>query len=312
MIDKLYIMYENGTCVFEKIYYSSLDTIQTDSQLFTGFLTAIGGFAAEALGSGLQSIHLQTGEQLAIMKHESKIIGICIADGRDHDKLISSLLKKILDRFYQLFKKEVDLVDASLLGKTKKFDNELDAILKNKATSRANWKMALGICIGFGILGFLLIIFLNRTILRNFPGPLFIAILYDPLYMLFFNILGSSIGGILALIMFFVALLFFIPSAIAGFLAGNRIRGLMAGFIITSVAYITLILASVEIMASLGLDLQGWFLSLSPLIFFLTFSVSYSAGYIAERLQLYDFPEPDKEMGKVERALRSIKEKIGL
>ncbi|MFX0133877.1 MAG: hypothetical protein ACFFDN_09545 [Candidatus Hodarchaeota archaeon] len=312
MIDKLYIMYQNGVCVFEKIYYTSLETIKTDSQLFTGFLTAIGGFAAEALGSGLQSMHLQTGEQLAIMRHESNMIGICIADGRDHDKLISSLLKKILDRFYQIFKKEIDITDASLLGKTDKFGKEVDAILKNKASSRANWKMVLGIIIGFGLLGLLTYGFLNRTFLRNLPGPLFLAIGSDPIYILFINNLGSSIGGILALIMFFVAILFFIPSVLTGFLSGNRSRGLIAGTIITIIAYITLTLATVQIKANLGVDLKGWFLSLSPLIFFLTLSVSYCAGYIAERIHLYPFPEPDKEKGKLEKILGSIKEKIGL
>ena len=66
------------------------------------------------------------------MKHESGVIGICIADGRDHDKLISSLMRKILDRFYQIFKKDVDVMAASLLGKTDKFGKEVDAILKHK------------------------------------------------------------------------------------------------------------------------------------------------------------------------------------
>ncbi|NVM03981.1 MAG: hypothetical protein HWN67_16740 [Candidatus Helarchaeota archaeon] len=312
MIDKIYIMYNNGVCVFEKIYYTSLETIKTDSQLFTGFLTAIGGFAAEALGSGLQSIHLQTGEQLAIMRHESTMIGICIADGRDHEKLISSLLKKILDRFYQIFKREIDIMDASLLGKTDKFDKEVELILKNKASSRANWKMGVGILIGFGLLALLTIVVLNRTILQYLPGPLFLAIVYDPLYILFFNSIGSSIGAILSLIMFFVAILFFIPSVFAGFLSGNRNRGLFAGIIITIIAYLTLILATVQIKANLGVDLKGWFLSLSPLIFFLTLSVSYCAGYIAERKYLYSFPEQDKKVGKLESVLKSIKEKIGL
>ncbi len=311
MIDKLYIMYENGVCVFEKIYYTSLDTIKTDSQLFTGFLTAIGGFAAEALGSGLQSMHLQTGEQLAIMKHESRMVGICIADGRDHDKLISSLLRKILDRFYEIFKREVDIMDASLLGKTDKFGKEVDSILKNKASSRADWKMGLGILVGFAILGLLTFVILNRTLLENIPSPLFLAI-RNPISAIYIGMLGESIGGILSLIMFFVAILFFIPSVITGYLSGSRVRGLISGTIITVIAYITLILARFQIMARLGLDLKDWFFSLSPLILFLTLSVSFSAGYIAERLHLYTFPEPDKEMGKLDRILKSIKDKIGL
>jgi len=284
----------------------------TDSQIFAGFLSAIGSFAAEALGSGLQAIQLQTGEKLAIMRHESGIIGICVADGRDHDKLISALLKKILDRFYGMFKKEIEREDASLVGKTKKFDREVDEILKNKASSRADWKLVLGLIIGFTLLAILSISVLNNTILSHFPGPLFLAFVSNPINILFFNSLGSSIGSILALIMFFVAILFFIPSCIAGFLSGNRSRGLLAGIIITIGAYIALFLASFQINANLGLDLRGWFLSLSPLIFFLTFSVSYSSGYIAERIFLYAFPDKDKKDGKITSLINLMKEKLRL
>ena len=103
MIDKLYIMYEHGSCVFEKVYFTRIDAM-TDTQIFAGFLSAIGSFAAEALGSGLQSILLQTGEKLAILRHNSGMLAICVADGRDHDKLIYSLLNRILVRFYEIFK----------------------------------------------------------------------------------------------------------------------------------------------------------------------------------------------------------------
>lgn len=311
MIDKLYVMYEQGICVFEKVYFTRIDAM-TDTQIFTGFLSAIGSFAAEALGSGLQAIHLQTGEKLAIMKHHSGMLGICVADTRDHDKLISSLLKKILYRFYELFKKEVDVQDASLIGKTKKFGKEVDAILKNKASSRNPWKMALGVGLGFLILTVLTFVALNRTVLSLFPGPIFITFLLDPFYMVFFGSIGESMGRIFALIMYFVAILFFLPSLLAGLLSGTRTKGLIAGLIITIGAYLTLFLAAVQINTAIGLDLRGWFLSLSPLIFFLTLSVAYCGGYITERLFLNKAPEKEKEMGRLEKALSTFKAKIGL
>ncbi|MHA1381312.1 MAG: hypothetical protein ACTSRG_23335 [Candidatus Helarchaeota archaeon] len=311
MIDKLFIMYEHGTCVFEKIYYTRLDAI-TDSQIFSGFLSAISSFAKEALGSGLQSIQLQTGEQLAIMKHDSGIIGICLADGRDHDKLISSLLKKILDRFYQLFKKEIDVQDASLMGKTENFGKEVDAILHKKATTRAPWKMILGVILGFSILAISTFAILNRTVLNSFPGPLFLAIAQNPFYMFLFGLLGEEMGSILAFLMFLISFLFFIPALVIGFFAGNKTKGLFGGLIITLIAYLILFLASVQINANTGLNLKGWILSFSPLILFLTLSVSYVAGYIAERAFLYSSTDYEKKMPKLEGFFNSLKEKIGL
>ena len=60
-----------------------------------------------------------------------------------------------------------------------KFEKEVEKILKNKASSRADWKMGLGLLIGFGLLALLTFMVLNRTIIQNFPGPLFFALLYD-------------------------------------------------------------------------------------------------------------------------------------
>ena len=111
MIHKLYLMFIGGICVFKRIFHTYLDK-EEDSQIFTGFISAIGNFASEALGSTLQSIRLQTGEQLAIMKHEpSNLIVVCVADGRDHDKLLASILLKILGRFYEILQKEIEIIE---------------------------------------------------------------------------------------------------------------------------------------------------------------------------------------------------------
>lgn len=309
MIEKLYIMYEHGSCVFEKVYYTRISAM-ADTQIFTGFLSAIGSFASEALGGGLQSIQLMTGEQLAIMKHgPSKIVGVCIADGRDHNKLISSLLKKILDRFYSIFKKEIDLQDASLIGKTAKFDKEVESILKNKSSSRTDLKTIMGIILGFIILGILTFGILSRTILRDIPG-IFVVLANNPLFGIFFDNIGNSIGDFLVVIIFFVAIIFLIPSYVSGFISGNRTRGLISGIIITVGTYIILVFAAHIIKNAIGLDLRSWFLGLSPLIFFLTLSSSYVAGYIAERVHLYSFPKESEVSSKFKNTLTSMKEKI--
>lgn len=303
MIHKLYLMFESGICIFEKIYYTHLSK-EEDTQIFTGFISAIGNFASEALGSTLQSIRLQTGEQLAIMKHEvSNLIVVCVADGRDHEKLLASILLKIIERFFEIFKQEIEIEDTSLADKTKNFDKEIDVILRKRVSSRDNKKMFLGVILGLVIMGFLIITALNRTFLNDFPGPLFFAAITNPLMPIFIGSLGESIGMILASLMFFVGLLFILPAFIAGLLSGTRVRGLISGLIIIFGSYLVLTLSAIHLHSGFGLDLRGWFLGISPLIFFLTLSVAFVAGYITERLRLHTVQEPTIKKGKLSKLL---------
>ncbi len=303
MIHKLYLMFESGICIFEKNFFTHLGK-EENTQVFTGFISAIGNFASEALGSTLQSIRLQTGEQLAIMRHEpSKLVVICVADGRDHDKLLASILLKILDRFFEIFKKEIEAEDTSIAEKSKDFEKEIEIILKKKISSRTNFKMFVGIFLGLTILSLLIFIALNRTFLNNFPGPLFFAAMNNPLMLFFIGSIGESIGSILASLMFFIGFLFMLPAFITGFLSGTRVRGLISGFIIIIGTYLILFLSAVRLQVVLGLDLRGWFLGISPLIFFLTLSVSFISGYLAERLRLYTFEEPTIKKGRLSKLL---------
>ena len=300
-------MFAGGICVFEKKFYTYLGK-EEDTQIFTGFISAIGNFALEALGSTLQSIHLQTGEQLAIMKHEtSNLYVVCIADGRDHEKLLATILLKILNRFYRTFKKEIEDENTSLIDKTTNFDNEIDLILEKKVTSRTNRKLVFGLILGLGIMGLLIFIALNRTFLNNFPGPLLFAAINNPLMPIFIGSLGESIGYILASLMFLVGLLFLLPAFIAGFLGGTRVRGLISGLIIIIITYLILILGALR--NTIWLDLKGWFLGISPLIFFLTLSVAFVAGYITERLRLHTFKEPTLKKGRLSKLLIFKKKK---
>ncbi|MFX1452934.1 MAG: hypothetical protein ACFFCM_19010 [Promethearchaeota archaeon] len=304
MIHKLYLMFAGGICVFEKKFYTHLRKEEEDTQIFTGFISAIGNFASEALGSTLQSIHLQTGEQLAIMKHDtSNLYVVCIADGRDHEKLLAKILLKILDRFYGTFKKEIESEDTSLIDKTINFDNEIEIILNKKVTRRTNWKLLLGIILGLGIMTLLIFTALNRMFLHNFPGPLLFAAISNPLMPIFIGSLGESIGYILASLMFFVGILFILPAFVAGYLSGTRVRGLISGLIIITITYLMLILGALRLTNVLWLDLKGWFLGISPLIFFLTLSVAFVAGYFTERLRLHTFKEPTLKKGRLSKLL---------
>ena len=91
MLHSVYITLESGACIYAKHFIES----KIDNQLITGFINALGAFATEALGSEMQSLRLQTGEQLAILRYaegKTPIVGILVADARDNSKLIQNLL----------------------------------------------------------------------------------------------------------------------------------------------------------------------------------------------------------------------------
>ena len=103
MIHSLFLLRENGVCVFEHHWVRTV----VDAQIFSGFITALSSFAIESMGENLQSLKLIKDQRLAILKHHrSPIIGVIIADVRDNGYLLNKILRKILERFYWLFRKD--------------------------------------------------------------------------------------------------------------------------------------------------------------------------------------------------------------
>ncbi|MHA1144310.1 MAG: hypothetical protein ACTSRW_06190 [Candidatus Helarchaeota archaeon] len=65
MFHSIYILKDNGVCLYTRHYKPG----RADDQLISGFMSAFGSFATEALGSELQSIRLRTHERLSILRY---------------------------------------------------------------------------------------------------------------------------------------------------------------------------------------------------------------------------------------------------
>ena len=104
MLHSFFIFSEHGICLFAEHFIET----QIDNQLISGFINALGSFATEALGSGMQSLRLQTGEQLSILRYKDgpiPLLGMVIADSKDNDVLIQNILNEFLSEFCNLFQK---------------------------------------------------------------------------------------------------------------------------------------------------------------------------------------------------------------
>ena len=65
MLNSLFILRENGVCVYERHWIETA----IDPHLFSGFITALIAFAIESMGEKLQSLKLVKDQRLAILKH---------------------------------------------------------------------------------------------------------------------------------------------------------------------------------------------------------------------------------------------------
>jgi len=65
MINSIFILRENGVCVYERHWVET----GIDPHLFSGFITALIAFAIESMGEKLQSLKLVKDQRLAILKH---------------------------------------------------------------------------------------------------------------------------------------------------------------------------------------------------------------------------------------------------
>jgi len=279
VIHRLYVIVESGSAVFEKIW---LQKKSTDTQIFSGFLTALTSFAIEALGSGgLQSIQLMNSEKLAIFRHEQDFVVVVMADDRDNDKLLNSLMEKIADSFYEQFKN--DLNKANMLDIARNFGGTIDEIMKNKTSNRNMRKVIYGTFLSLALLITLFLLSVSR--LLN----------YDALFQL--NPIDfNTVGPYMAAISIFLSTLFFIPSLLAGYISGNKKWGMISASSLMIISFTLLLFTN--ILRPLGanpveFDLIPWLITFSPAIFAITILLGYIGAWIKERTRLYQL-EPDR------------------
>jgi len=294
MLHSLYIVSEHGSCLFAKHF---IDT-QIDNQLISGFINALGSFATEALGSGMQSLKLQTGEQLSILRFDKApipLIGMIIADSRDNDILIRNILNEFLNEFSTIFQKQLRERPVSDITEYNEFRYTVDLMLEKKVASRTNLRTFLGVVAGILMIGIIVLAFIPAIFqLENLnPGDFGVADIifsdgFDPSDLLAIQTLTLTIIGALMLVF---CIIFSLPTIMAGYIAGDRKRGVWAAiFLGLSIGGIILI-SSPFVVEFAEVNAILWYIAFSPLLFLIALVFGYFGGRLKERRKLYPLPE---------------------
>jgi len=290
MLHSLYIIMENGVSVFTKHYKK----MKVDDQLISGFMSALGNFSTEALGADLQSIKLKTGEQLSILKYPyAPILGIVIADSRDHSTLIADILTEILREFTEDYRKQIVAKDPTLLGQTEKFNEIVDKILKGKIASRTILKMIVGNLVSFSLMVFITILIVAGVLrfsefieepFAGFPDISFVDGIDPGEFFTLQTITGTIIGF---LMLIFIGI-FFLPSVLSGYIAGNEKRGIINAILLGLITGVLLFVGGLNRETQFGdFNIFWWFLIFSPLLIFIAITCGYYGGHLKVRRKLW-------------------------
>ena len=299
MFHSLYIVLESGVCIFSKDFIE----VGVESQLITGFLNALGAFATEALGSEMQSLKLQTGEQLSILKYtqsKTPLVGIVIADPRDNSKLIQRLLLRILTEFTSIFKRQLDIEKVMNVNVFKEFSYTVDTILEGKISSRTKSKMFLGVLIGLILMGFILLAFIPLIIRisstgfsnLNLPDIIFSD---GDLSAQELQTLQTIVLVVIGAMMLFTCILFLLPTFLSAYIAGNRQRGIWTAILLGISVAVIILIATPFIKSFLDVNIFLWYVAFSPLLIFLALVCGFYGGRLKEQWRLYPLPTKKSE-----------------
>jgi len=298
LIKSVFVINEHGSCIYER-HYSKLEDV--DSQIFSGFITALGSFALEAMGEDLQALQMAGNQQMVIRRHGVvPIIGVFIADRRDNLTLLNNLLQVILIEFYHSFPKINDPQIKSITDKDEDFKKFLDKTIKSKVSDRSLW--FLGPAAGL-VLAVLAVFFIYQTTIGVLGGiqtlshisiPGFIIDLTDGIDPTEFINIQTLVACGIGAIMVMLSTSFLLPGFVSGVISGSRRKGLWGSLLIVIVTFvITLIIENVNIFPSYQLNIFVFFVLMLPFEVVSIILTGYFGGYFAERRRLWPLPHEE-------------------
>lgn len=297
MIKSVFICNENGTCIFER-HYGKIEEV--DSQVFSGFITALGSFALEAIGEDLQALRMAGNQQMVLRRHMViPILGVIIADRRDNLKLLNNLLQEILIEFHHAFPQDPQNPQMkSITDKDPKFKNYLDGLIKGRVSDRTFWFLGpvLGLVLSVVFVYLIFVVFIGLAgnwFFTQFRTNLIIDLTDGMDATEFFNVQTTFMIG-MGIFMFVILWTFLIPGFFSGILSGSRRKGLYGSFIITVGAFtLTIIFETVELVPNYDLNIFVIFTVMLPFVLLLNGTTGYLGGYIAERRRLWPLPHEE-------------------
>ncbi|MBD3228159.1 MAG: hypothetical protein GF329_08215 [Candidatus Lokiarchaeota archaeon] len=133
VIQNIYVLQPNGTCIFSKDYHS----IKENAVVVSGFLSAIDSFA-QSIGAG-KHVQTITTDEFKFVGKKSKKYGIkyvVICDKNDSTEAVESLLRSMNKSFLIKFNKELNSKNPfGNLDIYKEWTVNLDRLIENSELS---------------------------------------------------------------------------------------------------------------------------------------------------------------------------------
>ncbi len=299
MFHSFFIVTESGICIFEQHFRRKS---RVDSQLISGFINALGAFSVEALGSGMQSLQLQTGEHLYIYPYKKistvGLVGIVIADSRDNSYLVKKILHQILDDFSMIFEKNLQTGSFSEITPYKEFRYNVTSILEGRIATRTRLKMILGVFVGLLIVGLIIASLIPMFIKLSTANIADLGLppidFSDNLSAVELQTIQAITLVIIGALMVFFLVVYFFPTFISAYIAGNRRRGIWAALLL-GISIGTILLIATFTGPPTGelsqVNAFLWYITFSPLLISLSLLAGIYGGRLKERRKLYPLDE---------------------
>ncbi len=129
LIHNLYIIKQNGICIFHEKYGS----LEEDPQSIAGFLTAISMFSKSIIGEEIKS--LSTNRFKFVFKTDGKFLFVTFVDKNDKSSNTRQLLDNIKKLFHIRFPKAEADCKSGNLSPFEKFKFDLEDIIRSDSVN---------------------------------------------------------------------------------------------------------------------------------------------------------------------------------
>ena len=173
----------------------------------------------------------------------------------------------------------------------KEFGYIVDTILEGKVASRTRLKMFLGIVIGLLLMGFILLAFIPAFIklsnLQIAQLDLPDIVFSDELDVVEMQTLQTIVLVLVGALMGFTCIIFFLPTFLAAYIAGNRRRGIWTAILLGISVALIILIATPFVTQFIEVNVFWWYITFSPLLLFLALVCGFYGGRLKEQRRLY-------------------------
>ncbi|HUY01640.1 MAG TPA: hypothetical protein VMV49_18905, partial [Candidatus Deferrimicrobium sp.] len=174
----------------------------------------------------------------------------------------------------------------------------VDTVLEGKISARTNLQMLTGWIVGLILIGFIILslipAFIELSNLNISELGLPNIIFSDDLTAEELQTLQAITLILIGALMGFNCVVFFLPTFLAAYIAGNRKRGIWTALLIGGSIGVIILIATPFIEAFIEVNAFLWYVTFSPLLIALSILCGIYGGRLKERRRLYPLEKPEK------------------